>query len=117
MTEEEIDKRAKKEFELFRELFKAEGLNDARTELCELMFCIGFKRAWTLKEKLPELQKAVATLAKEPMTDKQKRCIDWIEETTGAVYEGGSVSDFINEHIEEARFQSELNSIAEEQNG
>lgn len=117
MNDEELDNRAKKEFGLFREFFKAEGLNDARTELCELMFCIGFKRGWTLKEKLPELQKAVATLAKEPMTDKQKSCIDWIEEVTGAVYEGGSVSDFINEHIEEARFQSELNADANNPNG
>ena len=117
MTEEEIDKRAKKEFELFRELFKKEGVANARIEICELMFCTGFKRGWTLKEKLPELQKAVATLSKEPMTERQKSCIDWIEEMTGAVYEGGSVSEFINENIEEARFQSELNSIAEEQNG
>ena len=117
MDDKELDNRAKKEFELFREFFKAEGLNDARTQLCELMFCTGFKRAWTLKEKLPELQKAVATLAKEPMTDKQKRCIDWIEEMTGAVYEGGSVSEFINEHIEEARFQSQLNAEANNPNG
>ena len=51
------------------------------------------------------------------MTDKQKRCIDWIEEATGAVYEGGSVSDFINEHIEEARFQSQLYAEAEDPNG
>ena len=43
--------------------------------------------------------------------------IDWIEEMTGAVYEGGNVSDFINEHIEEARFQSELNADANDPNG
>ena len=54
---------------------------------------------------------------KEPMTEKQKSCIDWIEETTGAVYEGGSVSDFINEHIEEARFKSELEEEANDPNG
>ena len=56
-------------------------------------------------------------MKKEPMTDKQKSCIDWIEEMTGAVYEGGSVSEFINEHIEEARFQSELNADANNPNG
>ena len=56
-------------------------------------------------------------MKKELMTDKQKSCIDWIEEMTGAVYEGGSVSDFINEHIEEARFQSELNADANNPNG
>lgn len=56
-------------------------------------------------------------MKKEPMTNKQKSCIDWIEEMTGAVYEGGSVSDFISEHIEEARFQSELNADANNPNG
>ena len=56
-------------------------------------------------------------MQKQPMTDKQKSCIDWIEETTGAVYEGGSVSDFINEHIEEARFKSELEAEANDPNG
>ena len=56
-------------------------------------------------------------MQKEPMTDKQKRCIDWIEETTGAVYEGGSVSDFINEHIEEEKFKSELEEEANDPNG
>ncbi len=54
---------------------------------------------------------------KQSMTEKQKSCIDWIEEMTGAVYEGGSVSDFISEHIEEARFQSELNADANNPNG
>lgn len=108
MTDEELVNRAKNDFDLFREFFKSEGLNYATIELCELIFCTGFRRVFTLKEKFTELQKVVATLAKEPMTDKQKRCIDWIEEMTGAVYEGGSVSDFINEHIEEARFQSQL---------
>ncbi len=54
---------------------------------------------------------------KQPITEKQKNCIDWIEKTTGAVYEGGSVSDFISEHIEEARFQSELDAEANDTNG
>lgn len=61
-----------------------------------------------IKEKINTTRISDAPLKKEPMTDKQKSCIDWIEEMTGAVYEGGSVSDFINEHIEEARFQSQL---------
>lgn len=56
-------------------------------------------------------------MQKEPMTEKQKNCIDWIEKTTGAVYEGGSVSDFINEHIKEARFKSELEEEANDPNG
>ena len=54
---------------------------------------------------------------KQSMTDKQKSCIDWIEEMTGAVYEGGSVSDFINEHIEEAKFQAQLYAEANDPNG
>ena len=54
---------------------------------------------------------------KQSMTEKQKSCIDWIEEMTGAVYEGGSVSEFINEHIEEARFQSQLLAEANAPNG
>ncbi len=58
-----------------------------------------------------------AECKKQPMTEKQKNCIDWIEEMTGAVYEGGSVSEFINEHIEEARFQSELDAEANDTNG
>lgn len=70
-----------------------------------------------IKAKINTTTISDAPLKKEPMTDKQKRCIDWIEEVTGAVYEGGSVSDFISEHIEEARFQSELNADANNPNG
>ena len=70
-----------------------------------------------IKAKINTTTISDAPLEKEPMTEKQKSCIDWIEETTGAVYEGGSVSEFINEHIEEARFQSELNADANNPNG
>ena len=70
-----------------------------------------------IKAKINTTTISDAPLEKQSMTDKQKNCIDWIEEMTGAVYEGGSVSDFINEHIEEARFQSELNADANNPNG
>lgn len=70
-----------------------------------------------LKAKVNITTISDAPLEKQPMTEKQKKCVDWIEEMTGAVYEGGSVSDFINEHIEEARFQSELIADANDPNG
>lgn len=76
---------------------------------------IGFESG--IKAKVNATTISDAPLKKELMTDKQKSCIDWIEKMTGAVYEGGSVSDFISEHIEEARFQSELNADADDPNG
>lgn len=76
---------------------------------------IGFESG--IKAKINTTTISDAPLEKQPMTDKQKKCIDWIEAVTGAVYEGGSVSDFISEHIEEARFQSELNADANNPNG
>ena len=42
------------------------------------------------------------------MTERQKNCIEWIEEELGVQYKGENPSDFINEYIEEARFKSEL---------
>ena len=77
---------------------------------------IGFESGIKAKLNITTISDA-PLMKKEPMTDKQKNCIDWIEEMTGAVYEGGSVSEFINEHIEEARFQSELNADANNPNG
>lgn len=77
---------------------------------------IGFESGIKAKVNITTISDA-PLMKKESMTDKQKNCIDWIEEMTGAVYEGGNVSDFINEHIEEARFQSELNADANDPNG
>lgn len=48
-----------------------------------------------------------------PMTERQKDCIEWIEEELGIEYRGENPSDFIGEHIEEARFKSELEREAE----
>ena len=51
------------------------------------------------------------------MTERQKNCIEWIEEELGIQYKGENPSDFINEHIEEARFKSELEAEANDPNG
>lgn len=77
---------------------------------------IGFESGIKAKINMTTISDA-PLMIKEPMTDKQKRCIDWIEEMTGAVYEGGSVSDFIGEHIEEVRFKSQLYAEANDPNG
>lgn len=42
------------------------------------------------------------------MTERQKKCIEWIEEELGIEYTNENPSDFINEHIEEARFKSAI---------
>ena len=113
--------------ELDKQYLKWIGYNDYEIEEAEKegdfykgnqydAFMAGVKVGLKMKVNTTTISDA-PLLQKQPMTEKQKRCIDWIEETTGAVYEGGSVSDFISEHIEEARFKSELEAEANDPNG
>lgn len=48
------------------------------------------------------------------MTERQRRLVDWIEEMTGVKYEGGNLSEYINEWRPKAEDESRMLQLAHE---
>ena len=48
------------------------------------------------------------------MTERQRRLVDWIEEMTGVKYEGGNLSEYINEWRPKAEDESRMIRLAHE---
>ena len=48
------------------------------------------------------------------MTERQRRLVDWIEEMTGVKYEGGNLSEYINEWRPKAEDESRMLQLEHE---